>query len=317
MPINLDKPHRWKSDIAASVDFFNEWFLRFAPQTYQATRLHTVELVEEAFLYTQQLTQITPQIMRQHPRVLAILRMTTAPPIARDRLIGLTGVNPSLVHTMEKRGALPRQMQGDADLLKLIAVIVRLLDQDLFPWIRAGGVPGEQQSRRAATIVADRLCGATSDPLIRNAQEQRQLATLQGWLEQRGYTLVHPLREQTIHDFAPGTFAFRYNVPIQQQGGTRSVNIPIDAVVMPHHATHGRLPILIEAKSAGDFTNTNKRRKEEAIKTAQLRHSYGEDVIFLLLLCGYFNSGYLGYEAAEGIDWVWEHRIDDLLEAGI
>jgi len=27
---------------------------------------------------------------------------------------------------------------------------------------------------------------------------------------------------------------------------------------------------------------------------------------------GYFDSGYLGYEAAEGIDWVWEHRIDDL-----
>ena len=24
-----------------------------------------------------------------------------------------------------------------------------------------------------------------------------------------------------------------------------------------------------------------------------------------------FCSGYLGYEAAEGIDWVWEHRIDD------
>lgn len=27
---------------------------------------------------------------------------------------------------------------------------------------------------------------------------------------------------------------------------------------------------------------------------------------FILFLCGYFDSGYLGYEAAEGIDWVWE-----------
>jgi hypothetical protein len=25
----------------------------------------------------------------------------------------------------------------------------------------------------------------------------------------------------------------------------------------------------------------------------------------------------LGYEAAEGIDWVWEHRIDDLLKLGL
>jgi len=27
---------------------------------------------------------------------------------------------------------------------------------------------------------------------------------------------------------------------------------------------------------------------------------------------GYFDSGYLGYEAEEGIDWVWEQRIDDM-----
>jgi type II restriction enzyme len=25
----------------------------------------------------------------------------------------------------------------------------------------------------------------------------------------------------------------------------------------------------------------------------------------------------LGYEAAEGIDWVWEHRIDDLAKLGL
>jgi len=29
-------------------------------------------------------------------------------------------------------------------------------------------------------------------------------------------------------------------------------------------------------------------------------------------LCGYFEPGYLGYEASEGIDWIWEHRINDL-----
>jgi hypothetical protein len=73
----------------------------------------------------------------------------------------------------------------------------------------------------------------------------------------------------------------------------------------------------IEAKSAGDFTNTNKRRKEEAQKMNQLRDTYGENVRYLLFLCGYFDSGYLGYEAAEGIDWVWEHRIEDLEEFGV
>jgi hypothetical protein len=78
-----------------------------------------------------------------------------------------------------------------------------------------------------------------------------------------------------------------------------------------------KLPLLIEAKSAGDFTNVNKRRKEEAMKINQLRKTYGPDVEYILFLCGYFDTGYLGYEAAEGIDWVWEHRIEDLKKFGI
>jgi type II restriction enzyme len=106
------------------------------------------------------------------------------------------------------------------------------------------------------------------------------------------------------------------NVPVKLEGGVKSVNIPIDAVINPR-ANKRSFPIFFEAKSAGDFTNTNKRRKEEAAKMSQLRSTYGNKVQFNLFLCGYFDSGYLGYEAAEGIDWVWEHRIDDLAKFGI
>ena len=108
-----------------------------------------------------------------------------------------------------------------------------------------------------------------------------------------------------------GTFSFRFNIPVMQ-GEHKQVNIPVDAVIMRKNAIIGEYPIIFEAKSAGDFTNTNKRRKEEAIKVSQLRYTYGNAISFNLFLCGYFDAGYLGYEAAEGIDWVWEHRIDDL-----
>lgn len=115
-----------------------------------------------------------------------------------------------------------------------------------------------------------------------------------------------------------GTFSFRLNVPVKLEAVAEStINIPVDAVVMPKNAKVGTFPLLIEAKSAGDFTNVNKRRKEEAVKMSQLRATYGEKARFTLFLCGYFDSGYLGYEAAEGIDWVWEHRIDELAEFGI
>lgn len=86
---------------------------------------------------------------------------------------------------------------------------------------------------------------------------------------------------------------------------------------MPKDGRSQELPLLIEAKSAGDYTNVNKRRKEEAAKMNQLRNTYGGRVRFILFLCGYFDTGYLGYEAAERIDWVWEHRISDLADFGL
>ena len=112
----------------------------------------------------------------------------------------------------------------------------------------------------------------------------------------------------------PGTYAFRMNLPV---GKSLKVNIPVDVVIQPKKLRQDRLPVLIEAKSAGDFTNTNKRRKEEATKIHQLQATYRPAVPFVLFLCGYFGSDYLGYEAAEGLDWVWEHRIGDLPKLGL
>lgn len=113
----------------------------------------------------------------------------------------------------------------------------------------------------------------------------------------------------------PGTYVHHLNVPVDHNGKT---NMPIDVVIQPPYNGPSHFPILVECKSAGDFLNTNKRRKEEAMKMQQLVTSYGKDrITFILFLCGYFDVGYLGYEASEGIDWVWEHRISDFKYFGI
>jgi len=218
---------------------------------------------------------------------------------------------------MEMRKRLPgRTSELDSNLKKISATLVKLCDRDIFPWLGSGLKPKKPEIHRAATIVADRRCGAVSDPIVRNAREQRQLAEIRKWLELRGYTYAGT--GLTFDQLATGTFSFRLNVPIKLEDGIKQINIPIDAVVMPKKKSRaGNFPLLIEAKSAGDFTNTNKRRKEEAVKISQLRRTYGTTIRFILFLCGYFDSGYLGYEAAEGIDWVWEHRIDDLKKFGL
>ena len=318
--VNRDKPDLWKDDVARSVDMYNDWFINFAPKTFRESRAKATVSVEAVLKWTKNLTALQTDLLRHHPEILQILRMSTCPPIARDRLIGLAHVRPNLVKCMELDRCIPSRMAAsylNLELEKIVTTIRKLTDPDLFVWIASGAKPTRTQVARAATIVADRLCGANADPIIRNAQEQRQLKYIASWLEKRGYKNVRASKLAVrFREMEPGTFAFRVNVPVTQEGG-KQVNIPIDATVMPLSSRRGEFPVLIEAKSAGDFTNTNKRRKEEAQKISQLRASYGRDIRLNLFLCGYFDSGYLGYEAAEGIDWVWEHRIDDLAKLGL
>lgn len=318
MPANLNKPERWKADIAQSVDLYNSWFLNFAPEAYRAERIKATEAVKSALDATDNLRDIEPSMLRQNPRTLVMLRMATAPPIARDRLIGLAGVSKNLVERMEDEGRLPPKMSSlrvDAQLRKISDTIALLADKGIFTWLEDGHEPTEIEALRAASVVADRLCGAATNPIIRNAQEQRQLALIQQWLENRGYSQIRAGTGTTYLSMPLGTFSFRMNVRGVKSDGS-DVNIPIDAVIMPKQAKAGDVPLLIEAKSAGDFTNPNKRQKEEANKITNLRRRH-PDVRFVLFLCGYFNARYLGYEASELIDWVWEHRVDDLAELGL
>lgn len=316
MLINADKPNLWKADVERSIDFYNDWFIRFAPETYRTQRRLTTAAVLDAFEKTGNLTRIAPEVLHAHPGLLPILRMVTAPPLARDRLMGLAHVGKSLIGALEGKENFPArlpQRMGTAELLenflKICNVLTDLIDDDLIPWVASGKKPSKSELDRAATVIADRMCGASSDPIIRNAQEKRQLAALKSWLRKNGYKEVSSKEAKDPLAMPAGAFTFRLS--LSAGTSTSSVKIPIDCVVKPLGAKVSEFPVLIEAKSAGDATNTNKRRKEEAQKFRQLKEKYGDGVKFVLYLCGYFEPGYLGYEAAEGIDWVWEHRTRD------
>lgn len=319
MAVNLDKPHLWKMDIASSVDMYNNWFLEFAPKAFRETRMQTTRDVESTLKATDNLKNICPTILKSNPEVLPTLRMSTCPPLAVDRLIGLAGVKNNLVKSMENEHKIPNRLSAevqDSELRKIGEIIERMADPDIFVWLNRIEPATDTEIHRAATIVADRLCGSVANPIIRNAQEKRQLSAIRAWLDARGYKHIPSGEHTKFNSLSLGTYGFHMNVPIKLEGGNQ-INIPIDTVVMPKTGKSGDFPFFIEAKSAGDFTNVNKRRKEEATKMNQLLRTYGDNVRFNLFLCGYFNSGYLGYEAAEGIDWVWEHRIDDLAKFGL
>ena len=310
--INRRNTECWKADVQRSVLFYNNWFLDFAPATYVAARKSAISKVEAAFSMTNFFGEVTPAMLEEHPELIAILRMSTTPPLARDRLSGLADVSKQLVKSLEEG----RRCGDEAEFCRILQIITRLLDREILPWLGRGDSPVGSEAAVASAIIGDRVCGSLADPIIRNEQERRQLRSIESFLCERGYKLVQSKDIPLCTAMAPGTFAYHLNIPVKIARG-KKVNIPVDVAIMRKGAKSGDIPLFIECKSAGDFTNTNKRRKEEAVKIEQLRKTYGNDAGLVLFLCGYFDSGYLGYEAAEGIDWVWEHRIDDLEKAGV
>ncbi|MCD8208679.1 MAG: XamI family restriction endonuclease [Bacteroidales bacterium] len=327
MGINNDKPDLWGKDIRRSVDLYNEWFLNFAPEAFIETRENRTTYIERALIETSYLRDVSPGILNEFPWVLPILRMSTCPPLARDRLVGISGVRKSLVENMENTenphvSSRMRKDELNAELQKISDTVGKMVDPVLFPWLSEDRIPDDLELWRASATVADRLCGSLTDPIIRNAQEKRQLGKITEFLGGKGYRQA----ESGIRYFemSPGTYSLHTNIPVNVSNVSKSeekdrkvFNVSVDIAVMPFSAKVGRLPLLLELKSAGDFTNVNKRRKEEATKMTQLTNKYGDGVVYFLFLCGYFDLGYLKYEADAGIDWIWEHRIEDMELLGI
>jgi len=316
--INKNNSDQWNEDIQKSVMFYNEWFLKFAPSTYVNARQDAINKVETAFQKSDDFNRLSTDMLKESPESITILRMATTPPLARDRLIGLAEVTSNLIEKMEN-GVLPPRMKPqdiDDSLKRINDIITKLLDRKIMPWIVNMACPSKVERLVATHVIADRVCGSMADPIIRNEQERRQINSIRSYLEERGYKYVESRNISDFKTMKAGTFSYHLNVPVKKSE-KKMVNMPIDVVIMRKTAKTGDMPVLIECKSAGDFTNTNKRRKEESDKIKGLKNTYGKSIEFILFLCGYFDGGYLGYEITDGFDWVWEHRIEDLEKAGI
>jgi hypothetical protein len=309
----------WKEDSIHSVDFYNQWFMESAPEAYRVARAGVVSRVILTLKGLNYLYGINLNRVIDNPQFLSVLRACTAPPIAVDRLAGLSGTTKTLIKTLEN-GKVPSRMDKSAieeSVARILNIVNRLLDFEIFPWLRNGNTPSAQMLNRSSAIIADRISGTLADPIIRNSQEARQFKAIDEFLQNLGYIKVNSNDFDSCTLMPPKSYAHHMNVPVRISSA-KEINMPIDVVIQTTETINNQMPILVECKSAGDFTNTNKRRKEEAIKVTQLRNTYGVDSIkFVLFLCGYFDTSYLGYEASENIDWVWEHRISDFLMLGI
>lgn len=302
----LNDPSAWDPDIAQSVSEYDDWYLSESPGMFAAARGRAVVEAANAMDATADFAKFDADSLIAHPGALFVARMSVSPPMARDRFVGFSGANKSLVTTMERNGVIPAKARRVQMQLQVMCdFLAPLLDPGLFCWLAENRPPTAAERDKALVVIGERLASAFYLPTLRNAQEGRQKEAMRAYLEGEDFEESSAL----AFEMPPGTFGFGRNVRVVREDGEPQ-NLPVDCVVSPLDAS---LPLAcVELKSAGDFTNVNKRRKEESDKHDALTRTHGDRAVFLLQLFGYFGRSYLGFEASAGIDWAWDHRLSDL-----
>lgn len=301
--IKSNSAAQWRVDVSAARAATDDWYMSTGQDAYRAARRKAIDEVRLVLRATDDLSRIEPAILREIPSVLATLRMSTAPPVARERLAALSRTGRPLMMSLEQ-DRLPARVSAtelDAQLTRVCRVLEKLLDHDLFPWLDQHRPAEEAEREVAALVVADRRCESIGEPILRQAERQRQAQALTSWLAEHGYTEhIGPLA-----DLPPGSYCTR---PVMVDGVTTLREGPADAIVRPAGSRPSR-PVMIKAvpRSA---TGTGSAHLET------LRLGPVGDVRVLLLI-GVADDAFLRRASSAGLEWVWEHRLDDLVRVGL
>ena len=134
---------------------YNTWFMEFAPSAYRQTRIEATAGVEATLHTTKNLTDVSVALLKANPGVLPTLRMSTCPPIAVDRLVGLASVSKNLVSAMEANRLPPRMVAAslEGDLERIGRIIEKMADPDF----SSGSNAKTRRQRKLKYIVLQRL----------------------------------------------------------------------------------------------------------------------------------------------------------------
>jgi hypothetical protein len=178
--------HRWRLDLTAVSTTHHHWLRHLGQQAYSLHAPCWLTRSPSSLEATDDLRTLVPVTMESSPAVVTTLRMCTAPPLARDRLVALASTERRMITAMES-GRLPARMSASenrAQVARICQVLPDFLDPELFPWL-GGQRSAEPRGHRTCLIVADRQCEAAADRILRHARRRHQLHLLREWLWDR------------------------------------------------------------------------------------------------------------------------------------
>lgn len=305
--MNSKLPESWEADRVLAKEEIINWLAEAISTAHSRSVIEAK--ITESFALLESLEDLSKAIVA-NPRILTALRALTRRDIGTSQTATFLGVGTSMFESIERE---ERPVKPIASRIE--ALLRKELDESLAPWILEGRKPTDAERTRSVIVAADRILRRSTSTELRYKHEPRQLSKLESFLKSRGYTEVQGKNiTDPRNDMKQGTFAFRVNIDGTTVDGV-TLKQNVDTLIMPISKSGNFLPIFLEAKSMTDEVNPNKRQKEEAQKVDNVRRRWQtseEKLNFVLLLGGTVPRRYLEVEAGSGLDWIWEHRVQDL-----
>ena len=305
--MNAKSPELWDDDrlmakqkiISWLADYKDAENLRFEIET--STRL----ILENIF--TQKSLE---SVISKNPEALKVLRSLTRRDIGVSQMATFLNVTTNVLESFESGRKISEGLA-----LRAENILLKELDQGISGWILEGREPSTEEFDRTLWISSDRILRRSTSTSLRYKHEPRQLEKLENYLNSKGLKKIDGSSIKDPRSEMPmGTYSFRVSVQGMTSDGLILMQT-VDALIKPFSKSDDLLPIFLEAKSMTDEVNPNKRQKEEAQKVESAKRRWqleNERLNFVLLLGGTVPKRYLQVEAGSDLDWIWEHRVEDL-----
>ena len=305
--MNAKKPEQWERDRLIAKQEIISWL---ADSTNASNLRGSIEARNRIILKKLIGKKKLRDVILEDTSSLTVLRSLTRRDIGTSQMATFLEITTSSLEKSESGKKISETLAVSAE-----KILLKELDQSIANWILEGATPSEEEFNRALWIASDRILRRSTSTDLRYKHEPRQLEKLEKFLKGYGYSSMEGAEIKDLrYGMQGGTYAFRVSVEGMTSDGL-SLKQTVDALIKPFSVSKNLLPIFLEAKSMTDEVNPNKRQKEEAQKVESARRRWqekSERLNFILLLGGTVPRRYLEVEAGSDLDWIWEHRVEDL-----
>lgn len=289
-----------RRDIALARDLFIERVTRHIPAAYHPKLASAREDVVRMLDLTDDLTNLRPEVVVEHPDIGAALRYTAGPPISEEDFRTVTGW---------PFAPTPRSSVVVRTAPQVCETVHQIADPLRFPWVLDGGKPTPGEREAAINATATLLAVERFRTERRGGASKGQEAAVRDVLG-RDAGLVEVARPpkkrhghiDMIDDLAKGTYSsecvlhgMKCDVPVR---------LP-DGLLMP-----------IECKvNSGQKNGWKRVSREVEGKAARWRDKFGSaSVVIAIMLDGNYDLGMLKRFQEEGYFIFWQHDLQRLVD---